>query len=280
MASLLRSLLLAAAGYGALVGAAFLSQSRLLYFPDLPSRDLQATPRQAGLAYEDVSLRTADGIRLHGWFVPRPRPRATVLFFHGNAGNISHRLDSIALFAELGLATFILDYRGYGRSEGSPSEAGTYRDAEAAWRHLTAERGLAPEEIVVFGRSLGGAVAAWLAARHPPRALILESTFTSVPDLAEELYPFLPARLLSRFRYDTRAELARVRCPVLVVHSRDDEIVPFRHATALHAAAADARGLIELRGGHNDGFVRSQDGYVADLERFLAGVGLAGDGPS
>ena len=140
-------------------------QSHLLYFP---YRTLSQTPAAVGLAYEDVSFQAADGVVLSGWFVPSQRARGVLLFCHGNAGNMSHRLDSLQIFHRLGLSTFIFDYRGYGRSEGQPTEQGTYLDAEAAWTYLVHTRQLAPTEIIVFGRSLGGAIAAWLA--HTPSA--------------------------------------------------------------------------------------------------------------
>jgi hypothetical protein len=196
----------------------------------------------------------------------------TLLFFHGNAGNISHRLDSIRIFADLGLDVFIFDYRGYGLSEGSPSEPGTYRDATAAWRWLTGERGLAPGQILLFGRSLGAAVALELATRVEPAGVILESAFTSVPDLGAAIYPWLPVRLLSRYRYDNLGRIASVRAPLLVVHSRGDEIVPFRQGQALFAAASEPKRFLELQGGHNDGFLASGVGYRRGLAEFLAGV--------
>jgi hypothetical protein len=261
--------------YLAFLALVFLGQSRLLYLPDVAGRSLAATPRAIGLSYEDVHLRTEDGVSLHGWLVSAPvtvRRGMTLLFFHGNAGNISHRLDSIRIFADLGLDVFILDYRGYGLSEGSPSEPGTYRDANAAWRWLTGERGLAPGQILLFGRSLGAAVALELATRVEPAGVILESAFTSVPDLGAEIYPFLPVRLLSRYRYDNRGRIASVRAPVLVVHSRGDEIIPFRHGQALFAAASEPKRFLELQGGHNDGFLVSGVGYRRGLAEFLAGL--------
>lgn len=262
-------LLVATGGYGALLLILYLVQPSLLYFPNMPSREIVATPEQIGLDYQGVSLRTGDGITLDAWFVPLDRPRATLLFFHGNAGNMSHRLDSLRLFHDLGLSILIFDYRGYGRSGGEPSEAGTYRDAEAAWRYLTEERGISPQRIVLFGRSLGGAIAAHLASRRPAAALILESTFTSVPDLGAELYPFLPVRWLSRFRYETSAYVAVASCPVLIVHSRDDEIVPFRHAQSLLKAAHQPKRLLQIAGGHNDGFLVSGRSYREGLDTFL-----------
>jgi uncharacterized protein len=261
--------LIMAAGYGLLLLAAYLAQAHLLYLPGIPSRRIAATPSDVGLAYVPETIPTADGLHLQGWWVPAQDARATLLFFHGNAGNISHRIDSLQIFHRLGLSTFIFDYRGYGQSEGTPSEQGTYEDAEAAWAHLTGERGVAASQIVVFGRSLGGAVAAWLAVRHRPGALILESTFTSVPDLGAQLYSFLPVRWLSRFHYSTEKYLRQVSCPVLIVHSVDDEVVPFEHGLRLLSAAPEPKQLLRIRGGHNDGFLVSGKIYAQGLAAFL-----------
>jgi len=228
------------------------------------------TPAAVGLSYEPVSFDAADNVTLSGWFIPAEPSRAMVLFCHGNAGNISHRLESIGVFHRLGLSTFIFDYRGYGSSDGRISEQGTYRDGEAAWRYLVEKRGMDPAEIIVFGRSLGGAVASWLARDHTPRGLILESVFTSIPDLAGKLYPFFPVRLMARFDYNTIEHLARVNCPVLIVHSRDDEIIPFSHGRRLFDAAREPKEFLELSGSHNDGFVVSAQRYQAGLDSFIS----------
>ncbi|MBN1220466.1 MAG: alpha/beta hydrolase [Anaerolineae bacterium] len=253
--------------YAGLVVFLFLIQGRLVYFP---IRHLTATPADIGLTYEPMWLETGDGIKLSGWFVPAEPARGTVLFFHGNAGNISHRLDSITIFHGLGLSVLIIDYRGYGQSEGKPSEQGTYLDAEAAWRYLVEERRVAPDEVILFGRSLGGAVAAWLAEQHSPGALILESTFTSVPDIAARYYPFLPVRLLARIRYNTLARLPEINCPVLVVHSPDDDIIPYSHGEQLFAAAPEPKAFLKLKGGHNEGIFVSGQAYVAGLDSFIS----------
>jgi fermentation-respiration switch protein FrsA (DUF1100 family) len=174
------------------------------------------------------------------------------------------------MFHELGYASFIIDYRGYGRSSGTPTEQGTYEDARLAWEHLTHARGFAPSDIVLLGESLGGPIAAHLAARESPRALILHSTFTSIPDLAGEIYRFVPVRWISRFEYDTRAYLAKVRAAVLVAHSPRDEIIGFSHGEALYAAAPQPKTFIELSGGHNDGFIFRRREWVQALAHFLA----------
>jgi len=272
----LRVLGLAALGYAVVVALMFFGQSSMLHLPNVPGRALMATPERIGLEYEDVNFQAADGTRLHGWYVPAAGAERTLLFLHGNAGNISHRLDSLRIFNDLGLNVFIIDYRGYGQSEGRPSEPGLHADALAALRYLEDERGVTPAEVVAFGRSLGGAVAACLAAKEPVAALILESTFISVPELAAELYPWLPVRQLARLQYNALACLEEGaeqddggrRIPTLVVHSPDDDIVPFRHGQVL-AAAAGAE-LLELRGDHNRGFLLAGDHYTQGLARFLA----------
>jgi len=266
---MLNVILIAAGIYAVLLLIVYLNQSSLLYLPGMPSRELTASPRDIGLIHEDVRLLTDDGVDLHGWYIPTERARGTLLFFHGNAGIISHRLESLQIFHQLGLNVLIFDYRGYGQSQGQPGERGTQLDALAAWHHLVDIRGESPDRIVLFGRSLGGALAAWLAARVQPGALILESAFISVPELAAELYWWLPARLLSRLQYNTRNYLAEVHCPVQVIHSREDEIIPYRHGQSLYEAAHPPRTFLELRGDHNTGFIVSGYNYMRGLETFL-----------
>lgn len=265
---LIKVALVLAAGYGLMLVIVYLIQGRMLYLSHVPGRALTASPADAGMEYEDVFIETADAVTLHGWFIPG-RTSSVVLFFHGNAGNISHRLESIRQFHDLGLSVLIIDYRGYGRSEGKTTEAGMYRDAEAAWRYLTETRGVPANEIVVFGRSLGGSVAAWLAAEREPLALIVESSFTSVPEIAAEVYPWLPARRLSRMSHATIDYVRRVNCPVLVIHSRDDEIIPFHHGEAIFAAAPAPRSLLALRGSHNNAFVWDEATYLQGVRNFL-----------
>jgi fermentation-respiration switch protein FrsA (DUF1100 family) len=265
---MLKLLLIIAGAYLLLIAIVYLMQAGMLYLPNLPGRNLDATPDAIGLAFEDVTLETSDGVSVHGWFVPGESGRV-LLYFHGNAGNISHRLYSIREWRDLGLSVFIIDYRGYGQSSGKPTEKGLYRDGETAWRYLTGERGIAPQNIVLFGRSLGGSVASWLAAQERPAGLIVESSFTSVPDIGQEAYPWLPVRWLTRFKHETRDEVGKVTSPVLVVHSRDDEIIPFHHGEAIFAAANEPKTFLEIRGGHNDGHAVSATVYRDGMQEFL-----------
>ena len=264
----MKLLFFAGGGYALLLALVYANQPNMLYLPGTPGRALDATPRDIGLEYEDVNLETADGVRIHGWFLPGASAR-TLLFFHGNAGNISHRLDTIRQFVGLGLSVLIIDYRGYGQSEGKPTEQGMYRDAEAAWEYLTNDRGIPAGQVIIAGRSLGGSIAAWLAAQHTPAALIVDSAFTSVPDIGQEAYPWLPVKLLSRFQHATRDYVTEADCPVLVVHSRDDETIRFHHGQAIFAAAGEPKTFVEIRGGHNDAHFTSAWIYLDGLRQFL-----------
>ncbi|TDJ68782.1 MAG: alpha/beta hydrolase [Planctomycetota bacterium] len=253
----------------------YVFQSRFLFFP---AAEVAVTPAAVGLAFEDVWLTTEMDERVHGWFVPCNQadspgatgevwPRATVVFCHGNGGNISHRLETLQVLHRLGLATLILDYPGYGRSGGSPGEEACYRAARAAERYV--REVLGAERVILWGRSLGGAVAARIAAECSPDALVLESTFTSVPDMAQELYPWLPARILARFQFDTLGRIGGIACPKLIIHSRGDEIVPYAHGERLYAAACEPKSFQAIQGGHNDGFLASGGAYLEAVRGFL-----------
>jgi fermentation-respiration switch protein FrsA (DUF1100 family) len=244
-------------------------QSRYLY---RPTRDMLMTPADIRLPYEDITFLAGDGTELSGWFVPAEEPRAVVLFCHSNMGNISHYLDSVQVFRGLGLSSLIFDYRGYGNSPGRPTEPGTYLDAEAAWRYLVYVKQFQSSEIIIWGRSLGGAVAARLAANHVPRALIIESTFTSFPELAAGYYPYIPVRLIVRYDYNVVDSIGRVDCPVLIVHSSDDEVIPFKHGLKLFESAKEPKEFLEIKGNHNDGFLASGKIYYKGLELFFSGL--------
>jgi len=245
----------------------YFTQARLIYYP---SRTIVSTPRDVGLEFEEVLLTADDGIRIHGWFIPAKSSRATLLFCHGNGGNISHRLESILQFHGLGLSVFIFDYHGYGQSDGAPGERQTYLDASAAWDYLIKTRGLSGDSIVIFGRSLGGAVAAWLAGQKRPKAVIIESSFTSIPDVAAGYYRLFPVRLLSRYIYNTKEYVAHISVPILVIHSLDDDLVPFDHGRKLYESANQPKQFLQINGGHNDGYLTTGDQYLQGLARFLS----------
>lgn len=255
-----------AGGYVVFALILFFMQARFVF---VPSREIEADPSDIGLRYENVDFVSPDIVDLHGWYIPAEKERAVLLFCHGNAGNISHRLESIQLFNRLGLSVFIFDYRGYGRSGGEPSEEGTYKDAVGAWQWLIDKKQYAPERIVVFGRSLGGAVAAHLASEKNPKVLIIESAFTSVGDMGARIYPYMPVKLLIRYHYRTIDYIDRVKCPVMVIHSPDDELVSFKQGRRLYDAAREPKEFLEITGGHNGGFLEEPDIYSNGFDSFL-----------
>lgn len=244
----------------------FFMQSKFLYGP---VRQILYTPAEIGLDHETVTFKTADGLNLSAWYVPAADAKLYSLFCHGNGGNMMHRLDTLSLFHDLGLNTFIFDYRGYGHSEGKPTEHGTYLDAAAAYKWLTEQKGVAPHDIIIFGRSLGGSIAAQLAAGVKPGALVIESTFTSYVDIGRKFYPYMPVRWFARFRYPSAHYLKDVHCPVMIIHSRNDEIVPFEFGLQLYDAANDPKEFVEIAGSHNDGFLVSADMYRKAWTKWL-----------
>jgi uncharacterized protein len=236
-----------------------------------PTRQLEASPADLRRPFEDVRFKTGDGVELHGWFFPANtnslRKHLAFLICHGNGGNISHRIGLCAALLETGAGVFIFDYRGYGQSAGRPGEEGTYRDAQAAYAWLR-QKGFNGENIVAFGESLGGGVVSELALRETVGAIVLQSTFTSIPDVGAELFPWLPVRRISKIKYDTRAKLPRIKIPVLVTHSRVDDLVGFHHAEQNFATANESKIFCELSGGHNDA-TWEQEEFREAIEKLL-----------
>ncbi|MEA1889094.1 MAG: alpha/beta hydrolase [Pseudomonadota bacterium] len=241
-------------------------QPKMIFYP---MRDIRQTPADWSLAYEDVTLNTKDGIQLHGWYIPHKQSEDVLLFFHGNAGNISHRHESIEIFHRLGLNVLIIDYRGYGKSQGKPDEQGLYLDANAAWHYLTEEKGFATRQILIFGRSLGGAVASRLASGVQARGLILESTFSSAKDFARSVFPLLSRLLFMRYDFNTAERIQRIDHPVLVLHSPDDEIMPFNLGEKVYLSARQPKRFVKLKGDHNYGFILSQPEYEQVLADWM-----------
>ena len=244
----------------------FAAQDRLIYYP---SRDYRITPADLGLPYDDLTLTTADGVAIAAWYVPHPAARATALFCHGNAENLADLCQAIKSLHRLRCNVLAFDYRGYGRSTGKPSERGTYVDADAAWRYLVETRGTLPQQIVIIGRSLGGAVAIDLAARHTPGALVLESTFTSLVDIGQREYPLLPVGLLCRNRCESIKKVPAITCPKLFFRGTRDELIPLDNARRLFAAAAEPKEAIETPGGHNDGGFEYNAATLHQLDTWL-----------
>jgi len=241
-------------------------QPGMIFFP---IAELKATPKNWGLVYEDVSLTTSDNIMVNGWYLPATKSKQVVLFFHGNGGNMSHRGESLKIFNSLGLNVFIIDYRGYGKSEGSMSEQGFYLDAFTAWQYLVNKRGFKPQDIIIFGRSLGGAVATQLATVVDQKALIVESTFSSVKDMASMLRPVISNIVYLRYKFNTKKVINQVNSPLLLMHSKQDEIVPYELGEKVFKAANSPKYFFELKGKHNDGFMQDRAEYKKALKWFI-----------
>ena len=251
--------------YVTVAALAMLFEDSLIYFPS-PYPDGDWEP--GGLDFEDAYFPSADGTRLHGWYVAHSDPRAVVLFCHGNAGNLSHRAATAEILNRLvGVSLLVFDYRGYGRSDGAPNEAGILADARAARAWLARRAGIAESEIVLMGESVGGAVAVDLAAAEGARAIVLESTFTSIPDVAAHHYPWFPVRYVLRTRFDSLAKIPRYRGPLLQSHGDADTIVPYALGRQLFEAANEPKRFLTIPGGdHNDPLGRA---YYDELIDFL-----------
>ena len=264
---LLRILVLSVIFVSVFVGGTVALEGRFIFFP---AKDLEGTPADLALDYQDAFFATSDGLRLHGWFVPGPKA-TTLLWLHGNAGNISHRLENIEMIHHrLGVSVFIFDYRGYGQSQGNPSEQGTYQDAQAALAYLRSKPEVIDDSVVLFGRSLGGGVAVDLATKEQVQGVILESAFTSIPSMAKRAYPLLPVGPFLRTRYDSLAKIGKISAPLLMIHSRDDEIVPYQEGMMLYEAASQPKRLYSISGAsHNNTHIRGGEGYWQALEEFL-----------
>ncbi|MGH2774610.1 MAG: alpha/beta hydrolase [Actinomycetota bacterium] len=251
---------------GLLYAGLVFGESRFIYFP---ARGLTATPADARLDFVDVNFNAEDGVRLNGWWVPGQVNDATLLWFHGNAGNLSDRVALLKLLHdELDVGVFMFDYRGYGRSEGKPSEAGLYADARAALEVTRRRAGVHRGEVVLFGQSLGAAVAVELANAHPVRGVVLESAFTSIPDMARHHYAFLPVGPFLKTSFDSEARISGIDAPLLMLHGADDDIVPLDMGQKLFAAAKAPKEFNAVEGaGHNDMYL--QGDYIATLRGFL-----------
>lgn len=244
----------------------YVFQSRFVYRPD---KNVRSTPSSVGLSFQQFETHSRNGNRIHGWFVPVDSARITVLYCHGNAGNISDRLETLQLFHELGINVAIFDYRGYGNSEGKPSEEGTYEDASVVRQYLIDEWDVKEKNMIIMGRSLGGPIAARLAALHNPAAVILESTFTSAVDLGSDMYSWLPVEKFLKFEYETQRYLRQVKAPIFMAHSTEDDVVPFKHGQKLFKIANQPKVFVELTGSHAAGFKETGKKYRESLQQFL-----------
>jgi fermentation-respiration switch protein FrsA (DUF1100 family) len=247
-----------------------LLESRLVFYPVKYPAGGRWQHAGTDLNLEDCWFESTDGTGLHGWMLRHNQAVATMLWCHGNAGNIAGRLDNLVRLARLPVNVFIFDYRGYGRSSGKPSEAGVYMDAVAAYDYIVSEEGIDADRVVIFGRSLGGAVAVELATQRYCRALILESTFTSASDMAKNMFGFLPVHLVMKSRFDSMAKISGIDAPLLFIHGNQDSIVPYRLGQALFRAANEPKTFFTVEDGdHNDTYVVGGQRYFNRLNDFI-----------
>jgi len=238
-----------------------------------PSRHMPLNPSQLELPWEDVYFHARDGVKLNGWFLKNPEARSTLLFAHGNAGNISDRILKVRFFYELGLNVFIFDYRGYGKSDGKPSESGIYLDARAAYEYLQSRADIKMQNLIFYGASLGGVVVVDLATHHNCALLVVESSITNAADMAGIHYPFVPAFLLS-LRFDSLDKVKRLKMFKLFIHSPEDEVVPYWVGKKLFEAACEPKQFLEVNGGHNDGSITAEPQAANEFEEILIAKGL------
>lgn len=239
-------------------------ENRSLFYPQ---KEIDYYPKDIGLDFENVYFQSQDGLKLSGWFIPANNARYTVIFTHGNAGNISHRVEKLKFFNSLGCNVFIFDYRGYGRSQGRPSEKGLYIDTKSAYDYLLS-RTIIPEKLIGYGESLGGTFIIALALRNKMRALIVDSAFTSAADMVKHLYHFLPAWFFAS-RLDSLSKIKLINIPKLIIHSLNDEIVPYKLGQKLYNAAGQPKEFLQIHGGHNSCFFESESILREKIADFL-----------
>lgn len=254
--------------FGALAAYIYFNQKNMVFFP---IKELALTPGQLGLDYEDVYINLAVNEKIHGWYFPVSDSgnSKVVLFCHGNAGNISHRIETAQFLLNQKVNVLMFDFRGYGNSDGEPGEENIYADAWACYDWLLAEKKFKPENVFIFGRSLGGAVAVNLADKVKCGGLVVESSLTSAADMGKKLFPFFPVKWLLRYKFDSIGKIGSVNCPVLITHSRHDDIVPFSMGQALFQAAKEPKQFVELPGKHNERDYLENARYLNAFKRFL-----------
>ena len=241
------------------------AEQRSLYFP---SKSITDTPKNEGMLYDGLSLLTSDAQKIQAWFIPKQGAKNVILFFHGNGGNLSHRLEKISFFHSLGFNVFIMDYRGYGKSSGSPSEQGLYKDAQSSYDYLITALKFKPEQIILFGESLGAAVATEMALKNKVGAVILESAFSSVSDMTKQILPLFPTLLL-RSRFDSYSKINSIKVPKMFIHSHNDEIVPYALGRKLYEKAASPKLFVEISGGHNEAFFWHEEKIKKQMRTFF-----------
>ncbi len=257
--------------YFAIVAVFYFRQNKLIFTPDPLNGEWERTPNDVGLVYENLTLTTQDDCKLHAWYIPS-QSDWLVIYFHGNNSNVSHQIDQIKAISDCQVSVLVIEYRGYGKSQGIPSENGLYLDSEAAWQYATDHLGATSNKTIIHGRSLGGGVASYLSAKIQPAGLILESTYTSIPEAGRDKYPWLPIKLLIKTSLDTLSRLPKINAKRCIIHSPEDLTIPFHHAQKLYLSHPEKSDFIVIRGSHADGFKDSYDVYRSGLKAFISSI--------
>jgi fermentation-respiration switch protein FrsA (DUF1100 family) len=258
-------------GYLGIILVLLFFENRMVFVPSSPAQFWQDPPVPG---WQDLYLTIEDGTRIHAWWCPRPGAEGALLYCHGNGGNLSHRGNTIrGLQEQLNVSVLIFDYPGYGKSEGSPTEAGCYAAGTTAYQFLREQQHVPGDKIFLFGNSLGGGVATYLAVREPHRALILSKTFTSLPDVGQHCYPWLPVRWLMRNRFDSLSRIKDCKMPVFLTHGTEDELIPYCQGVALHEAANEPKRFLTVHGGDHNAPMNQE--FFTALKEFLAEVEAA-----
>ncbi len=255
--------------YAAVCVYIYMAQDRMFYFP---TKSFAVNPDDYDLEFQDVFINVGQSDSIHAWYFPQPQNSdsvKTVLFCHGNGGNISYRVQTAIFLLQRGVNVMLFDYRGYGRSSGRPTETNTYGDVKAAYDWLISEKSAIPNDIIIFGRSLGGAVAVDLASKVSCGGLIVESSFDSAIEMARGLFPFFPVGLLIKYDYDSISKIPKINCPKLFTHSRSDDLVPFDRGKRLFEAAPEPKSFYEISGRHNERNYFDIPGYISVIEELL-----------
>src|SRR3989338_3580078 len=262
---IIRVILILLLGLGLIFGYVRYLEYKGVYYP---AKEILIYPSSVSISFKDIYITTEDNVKINGWFISNPEAKYTLLFFHGNAGNIGDMIDKLTLLYEAGFSILIIDYRGFGKSQGRPMESGFYRDASAAYGYLINTINIRAEQIVLYGESLGSAVAVDLAFHRRVRALILEGAFSRGRDMAVKIYPFLPGFIFSN-SFDSLTKVKEINATKLFIHSRDDEIVPFNLARKLYNHARGPKEFLEIEGDHNNAFLSSRHLYISSISAFI-----------
>ena len=252
--------------YSGVLASLYIWQDKLIFFP---SKEIIETPKDYNLPYKDLYFSLDSQTKIHAWLIENPKAKSVIILCHGNAGNIANRLHLIYHIYQMNFSILIFDYPGFGKSTGKVNEESSYQAAQKSWDYLVEEKKVKSNHIIIWGRSIGGAIAAHLAKNKQAEALILESSFTSLLSIAKKQFPVFPIKQIARYSYDTSKIIAEIKIPTLIIHSKEDEIIPFTHGEELYKKANEPKQFLEIKGSHNEGWFISRKKYFKEIKEFI-----------